>query len=92
MYLALMDSHKIFAANKNIRKSQKNNRYGKLTELNSEKIVTGIIKKVEKKVEGKVVQFEMERQSITYDVKVDYNGSDYDKLQVTAINQQNPQD
>ena len=34
----------------------------------------------------------MERQSIIYDVKVDYNGSDYDKLQVTAINQQNPQD
>ena len=50
-------------------------------------MLTGIIKKVDKKVEGKVVQFEMERQSITYDVKVDYNGSDYDKLQVTAINQ-----
>ena len=86
MYLALTDSHKIFAANKAVRKSKQNTRYNRTQELSSEKMTTGIIKKIEHHADGKVAQFEIERQNIKYDVKVDYKDARQERIQVTAIN------
>ena len=92
MYLALTDSHKIFAANKAVRRSKQNTRYNRTQELSSETLTTGIIKKVEHHADGKLAQFEIERQNIKYDVKVDYKDSKQERIQVTAIKQTNKAD
>ena len=55
-------------------------------------MTTGIIKKIEHHADGKIAKFEIERQNLKYDVKVDYKDSRQERIQVTAINQTNQAD
>ena len=87
-YLALTDSHKIFAANKAIRKHRSQSRYNKTSEGSEiSEPISGIVKRVRPTTAGKVTEFTIERQNVTYDVTVDYRtDKDLDRLQVTVIN------